>query len=120
MLSAQNRMRRSAEFDATVKHGRRAVQPDVVIYGGRTTDPGDKGGPRVGLIVTKSVGSAVQRHRVARRLRHVARAVVNDLDRSQRIVVRALPSSRYAISARLEEELRTGLRLIDEETGRRR
>ena len=25
-------MRRSTEFDATVKHGMRAVQPDLVIY----------------------------------------------------------------------------------------
>lgn len=120
MLSAQNRMRRSAEFDVAVKHGKWAVQPDIVIHVGRTRDPGDKGGPRVGLVVPKSVGSAVERHRVARRLRHVARAAVADLDRSERIVVRARPSSRDAISARLEKELRTGLLRIGKMTGRNR
>jgi ribonuclease P protein component len=58
----------------------------------------------------------VQRHRVARRLRHVARAVIVDLDPADRIVIRALPSSRNAMSARLEQQLRMALdraRLLD-------
>ena len=49
------------------------------------------GGPKIGLVVAKSVGSAVQRHRVARRLRHVARTVIADLDPADRVVIRALP-----------------------------
>ena len=65
-------------------------------------------------MVAKSVGSAVQRHRVARRLRHVARTVMPELDPGDRIVIRALPGSRYAISARLEQQLRTGLRRTHE------
>lgn len=113
-------MRRSAEFDVTIKHGKRVVEPDIVVHAGRATDPDDQGGPRIGLIVGKSVGSAVERHRVARRLRHVARTLLPDLDGSQRIVVRALPSSRHAISARLEEELRAALRRVEEMMGRRR
>jgi ribonuclease P protein component len=47
---------------------------------------------------------------VARRLRHVARSVITELDPGDRIVIRALPGSRNAISARLEQELRAGLR----------
>jgi ribonuclease P protein component len=47
---------------------------------------------------------------VARRLRHVARTVIDELDPADRVVIRALPSSRDAISARLEQELRTALR----------
>lgn len=96
------------EFGATVKHGVRAVEPDLVVHMRRTV--GGDAGPRIGLVVAKSVGSAVQRHRVARRLRHVARAVVNDLDPADRVVIRALPSSRRAVSARLEQQLRDGLR----------
>ena len=110
MLPAQNRMTRSAEFGATVKHGVRAAQPDIVVHARRESD----GGPRIGLVVAKSVGTAVQRHRVARRLRHVARTVLPDLDPDERIVIRALPSSRHAISARLEHQLRTGLRRTHE------
>ena len=101
-------MTRSAEFGATVKHGMRAAQPDIVVHARRVT--GDPDGPRIGLVVAKSVGNAVQRHRVARRLRHVAAAVVRDLDPADRVVIRALPGSRQAISARLEQELRNGLR----------
>lgn len=113
-------MTRSADFDATIKHGKRVVEPDVVVHAGQAMGSADEGGPRIGLIVAKSVGSAVERHRVARRLRHVVRAVLAELEPSQRIVVRALPSSRHAISARLEEELRAGLRRVGEVTERHR
>lgn len=112
MLPTQYRMTRSAEFGTTVRRGVRAVQPDIVIHVRR--DDTDSEGPRIGLVVGKSVGSAVQRHRVARRLRHVARTVIDELDSCERVVIRALPGSRHAISARLEQQLRTGLRRTHE------
>jgi len=102
-------MKRSTEFGATVKRGVRAAQPDIVVHARRCGEAEGEPGPRIGLVVGKSVGSSVQRHRVARRLRHVARAVVDELDTADRVVIRALPSCRYAISARLEQELRAGL-----------
>jgi ribonuclease P protein component len=101
-------MTRSTEFGATVNRGVRAVQPDIVVHARRCIDS-DQAGPKVGLVVGKSVGGSVQRHGVARRLRHVARSVIEDLDPADRIVIRALPSSRYAISARLERQLRVAL-----------
>ncbi len=104
-------MTRSTDFEATVKHGTRAVQPDLVIYA-RHGNTAAAEAPKVGLIVARSVGSAVQRHQVARRLRHVARRAVEELQGSEHVVVRALPSSREVGSARLEEELRAGLRRI--------
>jgi ribonuclease P protein component len=107
VLPARYRMTRSTEFGATVSHGVRAAQPDLVVHALRS--PGGDG-PRIGLVVAKSVGSAVQRHRVARRLRHVARTVIDELEPADRVVIRALPSSRHAISARLEQELRTAIR----------
>lgn len=84
------------------------MQPDIIVHVHR--DESDCSGPRVGFVVGKSVGSAVQRHRVARRLRHVASSVLNELDANERVVIRALPGSRHAISARLEQQLRIGLR----------
>jgi ribonuclease P protein component len=110
-------MTRSTDFDATVRHGARAVQPDLIIYTRRGSEE-ETVAPKVGLIVARSVGSAVQRHRVARRLRHVARAVVKGLDRSEQLVIRALPSSRDAESARLEQQLRTGLRRLQDGSDR--
>ena len=103
-------MTRSTDFGATVSQGVRAVQPDLVVHALRAVGDGSMDGPRIGLVVSKSVGSAVQRHRVARRLRHVAKTVIDELDPADRIVIRALPGSRNAISARLEQELRTALR----------
>ena len=115
MLPARYRMTRSTDFGATVNQGMRAVQPDLVVYA-RRCDNSDQGDPKVGLVVAKTVGNSVQRHRVARRLRHVARSFVADLDPADRVVIRALPSSRDAISARLEQQLRVALkraRLLD-------
>ncbi|MCV7221195.1 ribonuclease P protein component [Mycolicibacterium elephantis] len=109
MLPARYRMTRSSDFGATVSRGVRAVQPDLVVHTLRT-DSGAEDGPKIGLVVSKSVGTAVQRHRVARRLRHVARAVLDELDPADRVVIRAMPSSRHAISARLEQELRSALK----------
>ncbi|MCV7151706.1 ribonuclease P protein component [Mycolicibacterium pyrenivorans] len=115
MLPAQYRMTRSAEFGATVSQGTKAAQPDLVLYTrpDRTGEPG----PRIGLVVSKAVGNAVQRHRVSRRLRHAARALLEDLDPADRVVIRALPSSRHAISPRLEQELRTALKRIRTRSG---
>ena len=88
-------MTRSAEFGATVSQGIRAAQPDLVVYRLRSDQTGDPG-PRIGLVVSKAVGNAVQRHRVSRQLRHVARAVIDELTPADRIVIRALPGSRHA------------------------
>jgi ribonuclease P protein component len=101
-------MTRSAEFGVTVKYGVRAGQPDLVVHSRRIPDAVD--GPRIGLVVSKSVGSAVDRHRVARRLRHAAKAMISELDPSDRLVIRALPGSRQAPWVRLQEELSAGIR----------
>lgn len=101
-------MTRSAEFGATVKYGVRAGQPDLVVHARRDREHAD--GPRIGLVVSKAVGSAVDRHRVSRRLRHAVRAIIPELDSSDRLVIRALPGSRTAPWARLQQQLSTGLR----------
>lgn len=112
-------MTRSAEFSHTVKYGVRATQPDLVVHALRTAPDVPAVSAQIGFIVSKSVGNAVDRHRVTRRLRHVVRTVISDLDPTDRIVVRALPGSRDAISARLQQELRAGLRRARELMDRR-
>jgi len=103
-------MTRSTEFGVTVSRGAKAEQPDLVLY--TWSDETGEPGPRIGLVVSKAVGNAVQRHQVSRRLRHAARTMLGDLDPADRVVIRALPSSRNAISPRLEQELRTALQRI--------
>ncbi len=118
-------MTRSTEFSHTVKHGVRVTQPDLVVHAYRDTDDDNcrsagSPAPQVGFVVAKSVGNAVDRHRVARRLRHVAATMVDELDPADRIVVRALPGSRDALSARLHHELRAGLKRAHALMDRRR
>ena len=108
MLPAQNRMTRSSEYSVTVRDGVRAAQPDLVVHA--LHDDASADGPRIGLVVGKSVGNAVQRHRVSRRLRHVARTLLNDLQPADLVVIRALPTSRHAASSGLAEQLREALR----------
>lgn len=95
----------------------RTAQPDLVVHVRRGDDLEAGQGPRVGLIVAKSVGSAVDRHRVSRRLRHAVRGMLTDLHEGDRVVIRALPSSRQVSSARLEQELRKGLQRAAERAG---
>lgn len=100
-------MTRSAEFAHAVKYGVRAPQPDLVVHAYRATD---ESAPRLGLIVAKSVGNSVDRHRVSRKLRHVARTLLSDLSPADRVVVRALAGSREATSPRLLQELQAAVR----------
>jgi ribonuclease P protein component len=110
-------MTRSTDFGLTVNRGVRAVQPDLVVHVLRSVVDD---GPKIGLVVAKSVGTAVDRHRVARRLRHAALGLIDDLDAGDRVVIRALPGSRHAISARLDQELRTALRRVSSGAGKPR
>ena len=110
-------MTRSAEFGATVKHGVRAVQADLVVHARQ--DPDRPDGPRIGLIVTKAVGTAVDRHRVSRRLRHAVRGVMAELDAADRVVIRALPGSRDAAGERLRREVTVGVRRARDLMGQR-
>jgi ribonuclease P protein component len=119
VLPAQYRMTRSTDFGITVSRGVRVVQSDIVVHALASADV-EPGPPKIGLVVAKSVGSAVQRHRVSRMLRHVARDVLEDLGPGDKVVIRALPSSRLAVSVRLEQQLRAALGRARAKAGARR
>ncbi len=70
------------------------------------------GGPRFGLIVSKAVGTAVVRHRVARRLRHICAGLMADLPADADVVIRALPGAATATSADLDRQLRSAFRKL--------
>lgn len=99
MLPDANRMRRRDEFTATVRGGRRAGRPSLVLHLRR--GPADSNGPpRVGFVVSRAVGSAVVRNRVKRRLRHLMRHRLELLSPGCAVVVRA---NRAAAAARVTE-----------------
>jgi ribonuclease P protein component len=112
LLPARNRMRRSTDFGYTVSRGVRAAQPDLVVHAITANPSDDPADPMIGLVVGKSVGNAVVRHRVSRQLRHCARGLLPELNAGERIVIRALPGSAHTLSAQLDQELRTAFNRV--------
>lgn len=108
MLPAAVRMRSSDDFRATVR-GARAGRPRVVVHARRTPETVEPDandlGIRVGFVVSKSVGGAVVRNRVKRRLRHAAAEQIAATPRHTHVVVRALPSAAQASWPQLAAEL---------------
>ncbi|MFQ6396944.1 ribonuclease P protein component [Nocardia sp. KC 131] len=130
MLPEPYRLHHRADFSRTVRRGQRIGRRDLVVhalvrgYDGdvganeRQDDPATVGslvrigGPRFGLIVSKAVGSAVVRHRVARRLRHMCAKTIAELPAETDIVIRALPGAAAADSDELLRQLRGALRKL--------
>ena len=130
MLAAAQRLRRSDDFAAVIRGGRRAGRGSVVVHlnlaaaeGGpasvatqATAEPVRSGGAerqpapvRAGFVVSKAVGGAVVRNRVRRRLRHLVRERLGVLPPGATLVVRALPGAAHASYARLGADLDAAL-----------
>jgi ribonuclease P protein component len=84
-------MRRSEDFRRTVRGGVRVGRPTLVVHAA-----GDADVTRVGFVVGKTVGNAVTRNRVRRRLRHLAATQLASTPSSVSVVVRALPRAATA------------------------
>jgi len=100
-------MRRSSDFGAAVRGGRRAGTGTVVVHVLRT---GDERPTLVGFVVGKTVGSAVVRNRTKRRLRALIRPLLPSLPAGTRVVVRANPAAAAAPTTVLGRDLLAGLR----------
>lgn len=112
MLLARNRMRRSTDFAAVLRRGRRSRNGSLVVHllvDGGTPTAQRADDPLVGLIVGRAVGGSVIRHRVSRRLRAQLAARVHLLPPGAQVVVRALPEAAAADSSRLGAELDAAL-----------
>lgn len=96
-------MRARAAFLATTRAGHRAGTPALVVHLAPAALPAGK--REVGFIVTRSVGSAVARNRLRRRLRHLVRARLAGIPDGSRVVVRANPAAALLSSAVLGEQL---------------
>ncbi|GAA2990509.1 ribonuclease P protein component [Actinokineospora diospyrosa] len=123
MLPAACRLTNSADFRLVTRRGRRAGRPRLVVHAitaGAGTEPHEAdpsaartpAAPRVGFVVSKAVGNAVVRHRVARKLRHVVRARIGTLPPGSTLVVRALPVSAEATSAELGQDFDAAIRRL--------
>jgi ribonuclease P protein component len=100
-------MRRSSDFGATVRVGRRAGSRTLVVH---VLQDGREGPPVVGFVVSKGVGVAVVRNRIKRRLRASMRPLIPTLPAGTRLVVRANPPASSVSSAVLARDLTAALR----------
>ena len=96
-------MRRPAEFEQAVRRGARSGTSSLVVHLAR--DPEANSGAHVGFVVAKSVGNAVARNRVKRRLRAVVSHRLDQLPDDGRLVVRALPPAAELDSGGLARDL---------------
>ena len=106
MLSSSNRLTSAEDFRHTVRRGRRSGGSFVVAHLVLpNVDKAISSPPKVGFVVAKSVGPAVTRNRVKRRLRHLMRERIQTLPSGSMLVIRALPDSAGATSRDLAAEL---------------
>lgn len=114
MLTAGHRIRRRVDFADTVRRGRRAARPTLVVHllapadlvgaGPLDTDPSTPPA-RAGFVVSRSVGNSVVRHRVTRQLRHLVADRLPGLVAGSLLVVRALPPAAGASAQVLAHDL---------------
>ena len=93
MLATKNRMRTSANFSHTVRSGVRNGRRNLVLYMVSTSSDAPS---QIGFIVAKTVGNAVTRNLVKRRLREIVVETVKQHPYGMNVVVRALPVSAQA------------------------
>ena len=107
MLPAQHRLSDSETFRTAVRRGRRAGSASLVVH--LWVDQQAESAPAtIGFTVSKAVGSAVVRNRVKRRLRHLTREHLLELEAlpgRAALVVRAQPAAATASYADLGLDL---------------
>ncbi len=81
--------------------------------------PNEQGGPRLGLSVSRKVGTAVTRNVVRRRLREVFRSCTPEIPGDLDLVVSARPEAAEATFGRLREEFGRALRRFAGQAERR-
>lgn len=104
-------MRRFADVTAVVRAGRRTSRGTVVVHH-LSSLSADIRPALVGLVVGRSVGGSVIRHRVSRRLRAQLAPRLSALPARSGTVVRALPDAATATSQRLGSDLDAALERV--------
>ncbi|CAN2230123.1 RnpA RNase P protein component [Candidatus Nanopelagicaceae bacterium] len=88
MLPVSARLTSPQDFARTTKSGLRVTSEHFVGY--LHISPAANENPRAGLIIGKSVGGSVRRHRVSRQIRHALAAQLANFPQGSLIVIRGL------------------------------
>ena len=102
MLARANRIVHGGEYRTVVRRGVRSTGPHTVTYVRRSSGDAPV---RFGFIVAKTVGNAVARNTVRRRLKHVCHDLLPGVPPGTDVVVRALPGSADAPWAALRQDV---------------
>ena len=97
MLPKNARITTPADFSRVTKSGIRATTESFVGYLYIQPAPKDTQS-RAGLIVGKSAGGSVQRHRLSRKLRHLIAPELSKFPEGSLLVIRALAQKSDAAS----------------------
>ena len=102
VLPNSARIKSSSDFARVTKTGRRTTTNSLIGYfligdQNQSTKPA-----KLGLIIGKSVGNSVVRHRIARQVRHAVREQINNLPNGTMLVIRAMKKPENAFQETLE------------------
>jgi len=103
-----NRVTRPADFRAVIRRGRRVAATNAILH---VLHREQQGPSRLGFVVAKSVGNAVTRNLVKRRLRAAGIDVIAMMGDGVDVVIRALPASAEASWATLHAEITEGIKM---------
>lgn len=93
MLPKKARLTTSEDFAKATKSGLRLTSSNLVGYLYISPAANLVASPKSGLIINKSVGGSVTRHRIARQLRHDIAPIVDTLPADSLFVVRVIKSA---------------------------
>jgi ribonuclease P protein component len=99
-VQRRHRLSRSRDFDAVYRHGRSVSTRYLTLYWFAREDGVEAEAARLGLAVPKSVGSAVVRNKMKRRLRELFRTRAETLPADQDYVLVVRPGLAEAADAR--------------------
>jgi ribonuclease P protein component len=104
-FSPADRLRRAGEFQHVMRHGRRGTVPLFIVLVERAADAEPGRCPRLGITVSRRVGSAVERNRIKRVIREWFRRERAGFAPGADLVVIARSAANGRGSAELREAL---------------
>jgi ribonuclease P protein component len=110
VLAKTARLTESGDFARATKSGLRYSTANFVgyLYPTGVSQPA-----RAGLIINKTIGGSVTRHRIARQVRHVLQESYSQLPEGSLVVVRALKNSKKIQNQKTEQQDSQELHSID-------
>jgi ribonuclease P protein component len=104
MLAQENRLRKASDFARATK-GVRVSGENFLLYVATPSSERSGAPVKVGLIVGKSVGGSVIRHRVSRQIRHAIAPHLTKFPLGTLIVFRAHPGAAHSADKNLAQEI---------------